>query len=479
MAFDLRNQCIVSKNGRIAGADLATLQAAIKSASDSDKPILIWFHGGLVSSAAGFEVAKFVGTHFDAKSADVHPLFFVWESGPATAIYDALVALLRRKLGQGAIDIITKLLRLKLSLPPLFGAEGFDPLELSETEKEILREAAAAHPDLQAEAMHFALGANALGLDGVVNGAIEKPDRELERKIDDYLKAKRKEVEAEEMTKPADKRDLNFDLGGWLAKVIGQFLIEVTINVLSRYRSKRNHDLKETIIEEAMRIFALGGETWTQIKRDVEAAFDDDQNAVGRVFAAELKQALQNSPNRRVIFAGHSAGSIYVCHLLEELDRIGFAGKVDVRFLAAAARFDLVEDTFKNYGHLIDDIRSFALSDRLEQGEALLAGAPYVGSIPLLKNMYMGSLLYLVSGCFEAEPDCPIFGMQRFVDKIPALTADEVKMVDSAAEFLKGKSANGFVWSGIANPGGNGFACTSTDHGGFDEDLTCINNVLI
>lgn len=479
MAFDLKAQCIVSKNGRIYGVDFDSLPNSLQTAADSGKPILVWFHGGLVSTLAGKDVAKFVGGHYDTGSANVYPLFFVWESGPATAIYDALVALLRRKLGQGAIDILTKMLRLKLSLPPIFGADGGDPYELTEAEKEILKEAAAIHPDMQAEAMHFAMGANALGLDGVVNGNVQKPDRKLERRIDEYLKAKRAEVEADELRKPVGERDLNFDLGGWLAKVIGQFLIEVAIAVLGRYRSKRNHDLKETIIEEAMRIFALGGETWTQIKRDVEAAFEDHPNAVGRVFAAELARVLQGDPQRRVILAGHSAGSIYVCHLLEELDRIGFAGKVDVRFLAAAARFDLVEDTFKRYGHLIGDIRSFALSDRLEQDEALLAGAPYVGSIPLLKNMYMGSLLYLVSGCFEEEPDCPIFGMQRFVDKHPALNPNEAKIVDSAVAFLKGKNANGFVWSGIANPGGNGYACTSTDHGGFDEDLTCIDNVLV
>lgn len=479
MAFDLKAQCIVSKNGRITGADFDTVPSSMQAAADSGKPILVWFHGGLVSTTAGKEVAKFVAGRYDTESANVYPLFFVWESGPATAIYDALVALLRRKLGQGAIDILTKMLRLKLSLPPIFGADGGDPFELTEAEKEILKEAAAVHPDMQAEAMHFAMGANALGLDGVVNGNVQKPDRKLEKRIDEYLKAKRSEVEAEEMRKPAGERDLNFDLGGWLAKVIGQFLIEVAIAVLGRYRSKRNHDLKETIIEEAMRIFALGGETWTQIKRDVEAAFDDHPNAVGRVFAAELKKVLQNDPQRRVILAGHSAGSIYVCYLLEELDRIGYTGKVDVRFLAAAARFDLVEDTFKRYGHLIGDMRSFALTDKQEQEEALLAGAPYVGSIPLLKNMYMGSLLYLVSGCFEAEPDCPIFGMQRFVEKRPALNPQEVSVIDSANQFVQGKNPNGFVWSGVTNPGGTGFACTSISHGGFDEDLTCIDNVPV
>jgi hypothetical protein len=477
--FSIECHCIVSKNGRIVGADFDSLHFSMQSAADSGKPILIWFHGGLVSTTAGKEVAKFVGGRYHTKSANVYPLFFLWESGPTTAIYDAVVALLRRKLGQGAIDILTKMLRLKLSLPPIFGAEGVDPYELTEAEKEILKEVAATHPDMQAEAMHFAMGAQSLGLEGVVNGNVQKPDRALEKRIDDYLKTKKAEVEAEEKRKPAEERDLNFDLGGWLAKVIGQFLIEVAIAVLGRYRSKRNHDLKETIIEEAMRIFALGGETWTQIKRDVEAAFDDDPNAVGRVFAAELKKVLENDPGRRVILAGHSAGSIYVCHLLEELDRVGFAGKVDVRFLAAAARFDLVEDTFKRYGHLIGDMRSFALTDQQEQDEALLAGAPYVGSIPLLKNMYMGSLLYLVSGCFEAEPDCPIFGMQRFVDKRPALNPEEVKVIDSANKFVRDRNANGFVWSGVANPGGTGFACTSTSHGGFDEDWTCIDNVLV
>lgn len=470
MPFDVASHCILSRNGRLSPEDSASLPGQVSSALASGKPLLIWFHGGLVSTSDGIDAAKSITKHYESK--DVSPLFFIWETGPATAIYDAVVALVRRKLGSGTIDLLSKLLNVKLEFGGGLGAAGSDRFELTAAEEEILLEAASLHPDIQAEAMRLALGGATFSLNGVVEGDVKSPDKELDQKLNGYFQKKKQE-------RAAAEPEFAFDLGGFLLGVVARFVVDVAKAVLARYRSERQHTLKETIIEEALRLVELGTETWTAIKKDAEAAFENDAFAVGRRFVQELGRALQSDPNRRVILVGHSAGAIYICHFLQEWKRAGLTHKLDVRFLAPAARFDLVQSTFESCGQLIGSLRYFALTDRQEREEALLGGAPYIGSISIAKNIYMGSLLYLVAGSLEAEPDCPIFGMQRFIANPPKLSNKERESVADVMEFIRAKDPDGIVWSTPTVLGNPGYVTWSARHGDFDDDPNTRDSVLV
>ncbi|TWV93267.1 hypothetical protein [Chitinophaga pinensis] len=58
-------------------ADVDALFADLSN--NNQKRLLLYFHGGLVKTSAGMEIAERVLRYTNTKQANVHPVCFVWE----------------------------------------------------------------------------------------------------------------------------------------------------------------------------------------------------------------------------------------------------------------------------------------------------------------------------------------------------------------------------------------------------------------
>ena len=98
--------------------------------------------------------------------------------------------------------------------------------------------------------------------------------------------------------------------------------VKVAVRAISRFRNKRDHGFHATVVEEIFREFyvsAVGREVWRQMKQDTADAFQENAGVFGgTAFLAKLSRARAGSGKApRVTLIGHSAGSEYVCNLLQ------------------------------------------------------------------------------------------------------------------------------------------------------------------
>jgi hypothetical protein len=87
----------------------------------------------------------------------------------------------------------------------------------------------------------------------------------------------------------------------------------------------------------------------------------------------------------------------------------------------------------------------------------------------LVPLVYPHSLLYLVSGIFEDEPDTPIVGMQRYYSREAPYDTPEVL---SCVDYLLA-SPKRTVWS-VVN---NGLSSSAQKHGDFDNDVPTLESL--
>jgi hypothetical protein len=473
MSINEQSICLKTRNGKFANEKANNVQAVIDEIlkpEKIDKPLVIWFHGGLVSTSAGENIASILTPRLESKG--VNAVFFIWESGPVKEILDAVVSLARRKLGSGLLDILTKFLQAKTSYQPALGMtfSDDDKYELNEAEQSILIEAVEAHPDLRAEAAWIAGGSirrQELGL-ATIGGGSTKADRMVEDKLKRYFETERSQHDPNKVLS-------GFAIGNLLTTALAPFLIDVAKNCLKRMRSNRDHGIQDTIIEEALRKIEIGKETWDQMKQDIDEAFGNNELAGGTLFIQGLKEAITKSPSRRILLVGHSAGAVYVAKFLDACANAQLSFPFDVRFLAPAARFDLFQAMLEQRKSSIKSIRLFGMKDQFEHEEPLLESAPLIGSVPLLKDLYKGSLLYLVSGALEAETDCPLIGMQRFCDPQPWMSDSEQQQITVIKANLP---ADEFIWS-VTKGSVPGKQSEATTHSGFAFDLKTLESLLV
>jgi hypothetical protein len=84
------------------------------------------------------------------------------------------------------------------------------------------------------------------------------------------------------------------------------------------------------------------------------------------------------------------------------------------------------------------------------------------------RAFYPSSLLYFVSGLLEYEPDAPLVGMQRFLNKNDIFKAPKYSESDSLRAWLA-TPTDRLVWS-KTNNGADGQRSQSRKHGDFDND---------
>ena len=191
----------------------------------------------------------------------------------------------------------------------------------------------------------------------------------------------------------------------------------------------------------------VGTLLWDAMKDSARRS--SDTGGGGRLFAEKLAAAWKEPTE---IFAlGHSAGSIFHAYFLPVL----CADKLRVKqmhLLAPAITNDLFAQTLGSLigKKKIEEASLFAMTREAERADNCA-------------NIYRKSLLYLVSRAFEPKKGTPILGMEDFIRTDP-----EVKRAFRDAVILSPTAP-------AAKPT---MASGSRSHGGFDNDVATLENVL-
>jgi hypothetical protein len=230
--------------------------------------------------------------------------------------------------------------------------------------------------------------------------------------------------------------------------------------IIRRLNTHHDHGLYTTTIEELLISLCVGkaaSSIWDEMKTYIDDAFAAKHDAGGTAFLDKLAEAWRKNPNLRVTLIGHSAGSIYVQRLIEELDR-RFPDspdwKLEVLYMAPAISFARMYAGLESFRRRVRAFRVFALTKTAER------------KYWEVRFIYKGSLLYIVSGLCEADPDSdkPILGMQRYWScEPPYLGVDILTITD----YIGSARA---VWSPTTKNANPGYQCSATVHGGFPLD---------
>lgn len=214
---------------------------------------------------------------------------------------------------------------------------------------------------------------------------------------------------------------------------------------------------------------AIGGkDVWDEIKENATLASQADMGGA-RMAAILLDDLALADDSVEIHMVGHSAGAVFHAPLAQFLATSGMINNGPLRgsrglgqriatctLWAPACRTELFKSTYlpliKN--GRIGKFASFVLSDRLEQDDNCV-------------GIYRKSLLFLVSNACEnpyriplIHPDgAALLGMERFINADPEL------------KQLFASKRSDLVISGKGNQSDPKDRCTSTSHGGFDDDL--------
>lgn len=208
----------------------------------------------------------------------------------------------------------------------------------------------------------------------------------------------------------------------------------------------------DTLLERSAR--PAGRALWREMKSGARSPFGDgcDGTLVVKTFLDEF--AATGKP-KKIHVVGHSTGGILLAYLLEALQTLAPAGRVaGCHLLAPAATVDLFRSHYypllaadrREFG--IDKMTIYNLSDRLETRDNVAC-------------VYRKSLLYLVSRAFEEATPAPLLGMQIYSDELAG------RVPGGRLELVFSKGRNGAETR-----------CTSESHGGFDNDVATMNDLL-
>jgi hypothetical protein len=487
------------QNGRLTGdtspQDIDGILEALEKAN-APSGLAIHFHGGVVSKLAGMRIAERLDNEY--RAAGAYPLFFVWESGIIETLRNNLGEISQEKvferlLARG-LDFVLR--HFGLTEGPRLRGEGpdaKDKLKREEVQQRVtswferkgddraappfedLAPPAAQvrdidvdtiqrkiEPEIMADIeLRTSLEAIREGRLAESQGAKADPQRAKTRGA---TRASAKTLMTPEALEtvfgPADRVAATRGVRSWLSNLAAKTALFV-YRVVQRRRNGRDHGVYTTLVEEILRAFYLanaGKLVWDQMKKDTADAFGGDAELHGgTAFLSRLASRLdQGLRLPRVTLIGHSTGAVYICNFLKAADPvlpkdIAF----DVVFLAPAVTCKTFAQTLSTCGHRICNLRTFAMADELERGDALFW------------KLYPRSLLYFVSGVLEDEADEPLVGMQRFFNAAAPFTPADHPEVIQVRDYLsagKGRS----IWS-IANDG-DGLRSDAKAHVAFDDE---------
>jgi hypothetical protein len=240
-------------------------------------------------------------------------------------------------------------------------------------------------------------------------------------------------------------------------------LADIVFRTHQRHREGRDHGLHCTLFEEIFRALyfgKIGAQLWRLMKTSTENAFRE--HAVGDTMLRYIDGSRKNGALKPITLVGHSAGSIFICWLLRHAREHYPELKFDVIFLAPACTMRLFCDTLDLALPSLRSFRCFAMSDELEQADCSV------------RTIYPRSLLYLVSGLLEDEPDTPILGMQRFYKETKTFPNMRFAQIARMRQLFADDPKRA-VWS--EQDDGVGTRCGARSHGGFDADVPTLESV--
>ena len=208
-------------------------------------------------------------------------------------------------------------------------------------------------------------------------------------------------------------------------------------------------DASDWLLEKLSRV--PGRALWREMKRGAKSPFSS-QNSAGSQVLDHFMKELADRDSFGIHLAGHSTGAILCAYLLGRLNKESNIPRISSTTLLAPAAtvglFDreylpLLETAGSAFG--IDQMKIYSLTDKLELKDT-------VGKI------YRKSLLYMVSRAFEEEKKAEILGMQKYTGEIDPPTRLE------------------FIYS--EGPNGTEPRSQSESHGGFDNDVATMNQLL-
>lgn len=453
----------VGEHGTFKGS--STPQADINALFDhleskpSHNKMFIHFHGGLVKESEGEKTAQRMIDTFD--KTDAHVVSFVWETGFGETVTRNLGKISNTSLFKKILEIVARKVGSKLGLS-VDGAKGMPDMGYAEVMEELSKPQPLEDYEPAARGNSRQIRESELYIieQEVFIELEEEGDTEAEMAV--LLETEAPQSELFDQRYAIDTA--NEGERGPITLAVLKALAAIVVNVIRRYIKKTDHQLFPTIVEEVLRELYLadfGKWMWSGMKNIAEDGMwkpndglSGQQQHVGTYFWRKLYEFKQTHPEFVVDLCGHSAGSIVVCNLLKNAALQGKEIPVrNIFLLAPACLTELFYEELLTKPARYQHLRMYTMTDDGERGDQLV------------KHVYPYSLLYLVSGLFEAETDTPILGMQRFLTRSNTYT-DE-KVFQAVSTFFNDENLISPITLETALPG---FQCSSAAHGDFDND---------
>lgn len=473
-------------------ADLDHLFTTFATDTHNDK-LIVYFHGGLVDVQEGMNGAESLMDYY--KDLGIYEVFFVWETGLLEVISTNLTQIYNEPIFQQLLMRTIQFASAKVTQGavsgPVRGIGGGERLQLPD-EREIwneLQQPANGHEPFAT------VNLRNLPQDAQLQKAEEEQFREVLN--NDYVLQQESQAIANSLHTPGENRPQGptrgIQVGGSTHTLMSPWVLDafrgktpgsvtrgiepspllaaielsvgVLARVLDRFAQRRDHGLYATVVEELLRQFYIantGKDIWDDMKKETITAFDNDPNQYGgTAFLEGLKACWESGKHPHITLVGHSAGAIYICQFLQQVDKYLAPGVTfDVILLAPACTFKLFTEMFQEKQQRIGAIRVFGMEDKVEQADVL---------VPLI---YPHSLLYLVSGIFEDDPDSPLLGMQRYYTGEAPYDIQEVM---TSVTYLSSSEMKRTVWSVVS--GSNGLSSNAQKHGEFPQDDSTLKSI--
>jgi hypothetical protein len=464
------------ENGQFGNSSPADVEAMIQefAAAPGNPPLVVHFHGGLVSAADGTAIAQRL--HGEYSLAGGFPVFFVWESAWYETIGNNLSEILKEDFFKALLKLVAGKVLDKLGVDESGARSALrsptaDARELSRAERgeepfagvapgPLAPERATLTPAEEAvfrrqleQDQDFARAAKA-----IVDAVDAAPAGTAARSL--AAGTTRLSTSVLEQIRLEKEKDKPRALGITARLLKGA--VVVVVKVIARFARKRAHGIHATIVEEILREFYAGealGLVWEMMKKDTADAFGPDPARFGgSAMLAALGRMLAGGQRPRILLVGHSTGAVYICNWLRAAEAVLPPDvRFEVAFLAPACTVQLLARTLNAHAGRIAKFRMFTMRDALEQKDAMIRGA---------KLLYPRSLLYFISGVLEEKADFPVAGMERFYLGAPFDDAQYPEIARVRA-FLDA-AQDSRVWS--RQTGVAGQESESEAHADFDND---------
>jgi hypothetical protein len=206
--------------------------------------------------------------------------------------------------------------------------------------------------------------------------------------------------------------------------------------------------------------YNLGGRSiWSRMKSDTAYSFTSRNGVPGA--GLQLLLALHDLPRLpRIILIGHSTGCIYIANFLRAARTMLPGARFDVVFLAPANTYQEAAEVLVPCQDEIVNFRMFGIREDAERRDHMLWQLN-----PNLGGIYPGSLLIFVSRAVEAKRNMALLGLQHNF-AVPAMEPDHARCLAVHRALLDRPGA--VVWSPSTGPPGLCSNCTS--HGDFCSD---------